>query len=97
MESVRLVIGPDDGTASIAQNCARAVILFIFGITCIRIAGRRTFHPQLMKSVARRIVDPRVLHLIRLWLDCAVEETDDKGRKTRTTAARDQRRGIPQG
>jgi len=54
-------------------------------------------HPELMKSVARRIVDPRVLHLIRLWLDCAVEETDDKGRKTRTTVAKDQRRGIPQG
>lgn len=54
-------------------------------------------HYDLMKSVARRIVDPRVLHLNRLWLDCPVEETDDKGRKTRTTAARDQRRGIPQG
>jgi group II intron reverse transcriptase/maturase len=54
-------------------------------------------HSELMKSVARRIVDPRVLHLIRLWLDCAVEETDDKGRKTRTTVAKDQRRGIPQG
>jgi RNA-directed DNA polymerase len=54
-------------------------------------------HPELMKSVARRIVDPRVLHLIKLWLDCAVEETGDKGRKTRTTAAKDQRRGIPQG
>jgi len=26
-----------------------------------------------------------------------VEETDDRGRKTRTTAARDNRRGIPQG
>jgi group II intron reverse transcriptase/maturase len=54
-------------------------------------------HLDLMKSVARRIVDPRVLHLIRLWLDCPVEETDKRGRKTRTTAARDQRRGIPQG
>ncbi|WP_299105262.1 reverse transcriptase domain-containing protein [uncultured Bradyrhizobium sp.] len=38
-----------------------------------------------------------MLHLIRLWLDCAVEETGDKGRKTRTTVAKDQRRGIPQG
>jgi len=26
-----------------------------------------------------------------------VEETDDRGRKTRTTEARDKRRGIPQG
>jgi hypothetical protein len=46
--------------------------------------------------VARRVVDRRVLHLIKMWLECAVEETDDRGRKTRTTQARDQRRGIPQ-
>src|ERR1700746_4139972 len=32
-----------------------------------------------------------------MWLECAVEETDDRGRKTRTTEARDDRRGIPQG
>ena len=50
-----------------------------------------------MMSVARRIVDRRVLHLIKMWLECPVEETDDRGRKTRTTAARDSRRGIPQG
>src|SRR5260370_38081811 len=31
------------------------------------------------------------------WLESPVEETDDRGRKTRTTAARDNRRGIPQG
>ena len=37
------IIGPDDGTASIAQFCARAVILFVYGLLCIRIAGRRTF------------------------------------------------------
>src|SRR6202042_1115604 len=54
-------------------------------------------HAELLKSVARRIVDRRVLHLIRMWLDCPVEETDDRGRKTRTTEARDTRRGIPQG
>jgi group II intron reverse transcriptase/maturase len=54
-------------------------------------------HAELLKSVARRIVDRRVLHLIKMWLDCPVEETDDRGRKTRTTAARDKRRGIPQG
>jgi RNA-directed DNA polymerase len=54
-------------------------------------------HSDLLKSVARRIVDRRVLHLIKMWLECAVEETDDRGRKTRTTEARDNRRGIPQG
>ena len=59
-------------------------------------------HPEvvdadLLKSVARRVVDRRVLHLIKMWLDCPVEETDNRGRKTRTTEARDKRRGIPQG
>jgi RNA-directed DNA polymerase len=54
-------------------------------------------HAELLKSVARRIVDRRVLHLLKMWLECPVEETDDRGRKTRTTDARDNRRGIPQG
>src|SRR6516225_3271332 len=53
-------------------------------------------HADLLKSVARRIVDRRVLHLIKMWLECPVEETDERGRKTRTTEARDHRRGIPQ-
>jgi len=51
-------------------------------------------HAELLKSVARRIVDRRVLHLIKMWLESPMEETDDRGR---TTAARDNRRGIPQG
>jgi group II intron reverse transcriptase/maturase len=54
-------------------------------------------HADLMKSLARRIVDRRVLHLIRMWLECSVEETDERGRKTRTSEAKDSRRGIPQG
>ena len=54
-------------------------------------------HSELMRSLARRIVDPRVLHLIKMWLECAVEETDDRGRKTRSTEAKDKQRGIPQG
>ena len=49
-----------------------------------------------MQSLARRIVDRRVLHLIKMWLECPVEETDD-GTEERTTEARDSRRGIPQG
>jgi RNA-directed DNA polymerase len=54
-------------------------------------------HAELLQSVARRIVDRRVLHLIKMWLVCPVEETDDRGRKRRTTEAKDKRRGIPQG
>src|SRR5207248_11537055 len=54
-------------------------------------------HADLLKSVARRIVDRRVLHLIKMWLDCPVEETDQRGRTTRTTEARASRLGIPPG
>jgi group II intron reverse transcriptase/maturase len=54
-------------------------------------------HAELLQSLARRIVDRRVLHLLKQWLECTVEETDKKGRKTRTTKAKDNRCGIPQG
>jgi RNA-directed DNA polymerase len=54
-------------------------------------------HCELLRSVARRVVDGRVLHLIKQWLECPVAETDERGRKTRTTEAKDKRRGIPQG
>src|SRR6201994_3576697 len=54
-------------------------------------------HAELLESLFRGIVGRRVLPLIRMWLDCPVEETDDRGRRTRTTEARDKRRGIPQG
>ena len=54
-------------------------------------------HAELMLSLARRIVDTRVLHLIKMWLECPTEEADDRGRKTRKTEARDTGRGIPQG
>ncbi len=54
-------------------------------------------HPELMKSVARRLVDRRMLHLVRMWLNAPVEERDERGRKKRTTTNRDSGRGIPQG
>ena len=54
-------------------------------------------HHELLQSVARRVVDRRVLHLIKMWLECPVQETDERGRKKRTTEANDKRRGIPQG
>lgn len=43
MELLRTLIGPDTGDASVAQLCVRAGLLFLFGVVCIRIAGRRTF------------------------------------------------------
>ena len=54
-------------------------------------------HAELLKSVARRVVDRRVLALIKQWLECPVEETDKRGRKTRTTEAKDSRCGMSQG
>lgn len=42
MSWFRHLIGPDQG-ADTQQLCVRAILLFIFGIICIRIAGRRTF------------------------------------------------------
>src|ERR1700688_2896216 len=54
-------------------------------------------HGPLMKSVARRITDRQILHLIKVWIEAPVEETDDRGRKHRTTRNRDEHRGIPQG
>jgi group II intron reverse transcriptase/maturase len=54
-------------------------------------------HAELMKSVARRVSDRHLLHLIKMWLEAPVEETDEHGRKQRTTRNKDERRGTPQG
>lgn len=53
-------------------------------------------HTELMQSVARRIVDKHMLHLIRMWLKVPVEERDEKGNK-RLTGGKDKDRGTPQG
>jgi group II intron reverse transcriptase/maturase len=52
---------------------------------------------DLIKSVARRIVDGAMLHLIKMWLEAPVEETDEQGNKRRSTRNRDEGRGTPQG
>jgi group II intron reverse transcriptase/maturase len=54
-------------------------------------------HAELMKSVARRVSDGDLLHLIKMWLEAPVEGTDERGRKQRTTRNRDEGRGTPQG
>jgi uncharacterized membrane protein YcaP (DUF421 family) len=43
MDILRALIGPDTGDATALQLCTRAVILLLFGVACVRIAGRRTF------------------------------------------------------
>lgn len=53
-------------------------------------------HRELMKSVARRIVDRNVLRLIKLWLKSPVEERDEDGTR-RMMGGRGQDRGTPQG
>jgi RNA-directed DNA polymerase len=54
-------------------------------------------HAELMKSVSRRVSDRHLLALIAAWLESPVEEIDERGRHHRTTRAKDERRGTPQG
>ena len=53
-------------------------------------------HDQLMRSVARRIVDKGILRLIKMWLKTPVEETDKDGGK-RLTGGKRSKLGTPQG
>jgi len=53
-------------------------------------------HAELLNSVARRIVDGKVLRLIKLWLTSPVEERDRAG-KRRVSGGQGNRKGTPQG
>lgn len=53
-------------------------------------------HSEVMKCVARRVVDKHMLHLLKMWLKAPVEEEDGRGNK-RLTGGKDQNRGTPQG
>jgi RNA-directed DNA polymerase len=52
-------------------------------------------HAELLKSVARRVVDGAMLHLIKMWLTAPVKEPDAWGGKRRNTRNRDE--GCPSG
>jgi group II intron reverse transcriptase/maturase len=54
-------------------------------------------HAELMRCLARRIVDGAMLHLLKMWLVAPVEEIDERGNKQRTTRNKDEGRGTPQG
>lgn len=53
-------------------------------------------HGDLLRSVARRIADGKILRLIKLWLKSPVDEQDGSGRRRRT-GGKKSKRGIPQG
>src|ERR1700694_2029758 len=54
-------------------------------------------HGELLKSVARRIVDRHVLRLIKLWLKAPIEERDDGDGPRRIGGGKSNARGTPQG
>ena len=53
-------------------------------------------HSDLLKSVARRVVDRNVLRLIKMWLRAPIEERDADGTR-RMTGGKGNTRGTPQG
>jgi RNA-directed DNA polymerase len=53
-------------------------------------------HSDLLKSVARRVVDREVLRLIKMWLKAPVEERDEDGTR-RMSGGKSNTRGTPQG
>lgn len=54
-------------------------------------------HGQLMRCLSRRIADAKVLRMVRAWLKAPVEENRRGRANPRTTAAKDNSRGTPQG
>jgi RNA-directed DNA polymerase len=53
-------------------------------------------HSELLRSVARRVVDAQVLRLIKMWLKAPIEERDKDGTR-RMSGGKGTTRGTPQG
>ena len=53
-------------------------------------------HAELMKCLARRISDRKMLHLLKMWLKVPVEERDERGHR-RMSGGKKATRGTPQG
>lgn len=53
-------------------------------------------HAELLQSVARRVADGKILHLLKLWLKSPVEERDERGNR-RMTGGKKSKQGTPQG
>ena len=51
-------------------------------------------HAELLRPVARRVSDGRMLGWVKAWLEMAVEEDDGKGGRRRTNRARRERKGT---
>ena len=54
-------------------------------------------HSDLLRSIARRVSDGRLLGWVKAWLEMAVEEDDGRGGRRLTNRARRERKGTPQG
>lgn len=52
--------------------------------------------PELMKSVARRVVDRHMLRLVKMWLKAPIEERDERGHR-KLTGGKGSKAGTPQG
>ena len=51
-------------------------------------------HAELLRSVARRVSDGKMLHLVKMWLEAPIEEDNGKGGRTRRSPGK---QGTPQG